>query len=447
MRAGTFRRCYMLRGVERLQSTEQRVDERRGLERGEVVGALAEADELDRHAQLLLHANTMPPLAVPSSLVSTTPVMSTTSANTRACARPFWPMVASSTSSTSSTAARLLDHPLDLAELVHQAGLGVQPAGGVDQHDVGAGRRCPRRRRRTPPTPGRRPRLRAPPAHPPATPQVCSWSAAAARKVSAAPSTTSPAVGDQHPGQLADRGGLAGAVDPDDQQHGRTAAVLALVPVDGQTAVQAGVDRAQQLGPQQGPHLLASECRDRHLGPQRRDDALGGGPAPRSAITRVSSTSSQVPASIVSRDSRPSRLCPNRFRDPARRARSRTMRPATASGRSRVSVPVAPDGVVPPAPRPPPPGPDGAAARPRPGRQACGPARRGARLPALHLLGPASGTDEQQHRDGDQDGEGAEGQVGELGGCHGAIVSPGRRRPRPAGHRRLRRAVPRAGAG
>src|SRR5215475_9702305 len=46
---------------------------------------------------------TMPPLAVPSSLVRMIPVISTTSANTRACRRPFWPVVASSTSSTSST--------------------------------------------------------------------------------------------------------------------------------------------------------------------------------------------------------------------------------------------------------------------------------------------------------------------------------------------------------
>ncbi|SKV03920.1 Uncharacterised protein [Mycobacteroides abscessus subsp. abscessus] len=39
-------------------------------------------------------------------MVSATPVMSTTSANTRACANPFCPMVESNTSSTSSTSAR-----------------------------------------------------------------------------------------------------------------------------------------------------------------------------------------------------------------------------------------------------------------------------------------------------------------------------------------------------
>ena len=86
--------------------------------------------------------------------------------------------------------AVLLDDPLDLAELVHQPGLGVQPTGGVDQHGVGLDARCrasPRRRRCWP---GRRPRARARSRRRPGEPQVCSWSAAAARKVSAAPSTT-----------------------------------------------------------------------------------------------------------------------------------------------------------------------------------------------------------------------------------------------------------------
>ena len=48
-------------------------------------------------------ATTMPPLAVPSSLVSTTPDTSTASRNTLAWVSPFWPVVASSTSSTSTT--------------------------------------------------------------------------------------------------------------------------------------------------------------------------------------------------------------------------------------------------------------------------------------------------------------------------------------------------------
>ena len=46
-------------------------------------------------------AITMPPLALPSSLVSTTPLTSTASANTWAWRRPFWPVVASITSRVS----------------------------------------------------------------------------------------------------------------------------------------------------------------------------------------------------------------------------------------------------------------------------------------------------------------------------------------------------------
>ena len=83
----TFRRCYIAR-FDACTLTEQRVDERRRLERSEVVGTLAEPDQLDRHTQFLLDAEDDPPLAVPSSLVSTTPVISTTSANTRACGSP-----------------------------------------------------------------------------------------------------------------------------------------------------------------------------------------------------------------------------------------------------------------------------------------------------------------------------------------------------------------------
>src|ERR1700739_3371683 len=42
-------------------------------------------------------ATTMPPLAVPSSFVRMMPVTPTEEVNSRACARPFWPVVASIT--------------------------------------------------------------------------------------------------------------------------------------------------------------------------------------------------------------------------------------------------------------------------------------------------------------------------------------------------------------
>src|SRR6476660_4365469 len=44
---------------------------------------------------------TMPPLAVPSSLVSASPLTPTAAENCCACASAFWPWLASSTSSTS----------------------------------------------------------------------------------------------------------------------------------------------------------------------------------------------------------------------------------------------------------------------------------------------------------------------------------------------------------
>ena len=62
---------------------------------------------------------------------------STASVNARAWAIPFCPVCASRTRSVSSTvAAGLLDHALDLRELVHQRLLRVQPPRRVDDQDV-----------------------------------------------------------------------------------------------------------------------------------------------------------------------------------------------------------------------------------------------------------------------------------------------------------------------
>ena len=82
----------------------------------------------------------MPPLAVPSSLVRTTPSTSTASEKTFAWRSPFWPVVASIEISVSCGALGDLlgDHPPHLGQLVHQVALGVEAAGGVDDDDVGA---------------------------------------------------------------------------------------------------------------------------------------------------------------------------------------------------------------------------------------------------------------------------------------------------------------------
>ena len=85
-------------------------------------------------------AKTMPPLAVESSLVRTIPVSPTASWKALAWARPFWPVVASSTKSVSGSRAgqALVDDPADLGQLVHEVRLRVQASGGVGDDEVGA---------------------------------------------------------------------------------------------------------------------------------------------------------------------------------------------------------------------------------------------------------------------------------------------------------------------
>ena len=163
----------------------------------------------------------MPPLAVPSSFVRTTPVRSTASAKTCAWRRPFWPVVASTDDQRLVRRAReaLGGHPAHLRELLHQVRVGVQAPGGVGDHHVGAarlGRRdrveddrarvaARRARERSPPRPAR-PRSRA---------------ARSPRRDRCRRRRRRPAaelvVQDRR--ELADRRRLAGAVDADDHHH------------------------------------------------------------------------------------------------------------------------------------------------------------------------------------------------------------------------------------
>src|SRR5215475_3138795 len=135
-------------------------------------------------------AMTMPPLAVPSSLVSTMPVTSTTSANTRAWRSPFCPVVASSTSSTSSTVAFFSTTRLTLpSSSISPTLVCSRPAvsmtttstpfsvPSLTASNATLAGSAPSRSARTVSAPTR-------------CPHVCSWSAAAARNVSAAPSST-----------------------------------------------------------------------------------------------------------------------------------------------------------------------------------------------------------------------------------------------------------------
>ena len=83
---------------------------------------------------------TVPPLAVPSSLVRKMPVMPENLRNSRAWTTAFWPIVASRTRRISWGApgtSRAMTR-LDLFELVHEVGVGVDPSGRVDEQEVAA---------------------------------------------------------------------------------------------------------------------------------------------------------------------------------------------------------------------------------------------------------------------------------------------------------------------
>ena len=86
------------------RSGEQGGHERVRVERQQVADLLADADEPDGTLSASSMAKTIPPLDVESSFVRTTPVNPTASWKARAWARPFWPVVASSTNSVSGRA-------------------------------------------------------------------------------------------------------------------------------------------------------------------------------------------------------------------------------------------------------------------------------------------------------------------------------------------------------
>ncbi len=81
-------------------------DERVRVERHEIVDPLTQPDELNRDTELTLDRDDDAPFAVPSSLVSTMPLIGTAAENSRTWVTPFCPPVASRTSSTSSTSPR-----------------------------------------------------------------------------------------------------------------------------------------------------------------------------------------------------------------------------------------------------------------------------------------------------------------------------------------------------
>ena len=84
----------------------------------------------------------IPPLALPSSFVRTSPVTSAAWVKSRACCSPFWPVVASIVSSVSCGApgSRCGDHAAHLGKLLHEVLLRVQATRRVDDHDAPSAR-------------------------------------------------------------------------------------------------------------------------------------------------------------------------------------------------------------------------------------------------------------------------------------------------------------------
>src|SRR5215472_17179333 len=283
-------------------------------------------------------ATTIPPLAVPSSLVSTIPVISTASANTLAWRRPFCPVVASSTSRTSSTVAcRSMTRLILPSSSIRPVLVCSRPAVSTMTVSVRSSMPCrtasnatlagsaSSRSERTTGAPTR-------------CPQVSSWSAAAARKVSAAPSRT------VWPSPMSARASLP-QVD--------------VLPVPLTPTMSTTAGRSPCLATCNDLSMSGPTCSIRSCLSRPRTSAVprapptrtwvrsslticAAGAAPRSAPTRVSSISSQPCSSSPSRESRLSSTEPNPVWERASRPRSRVIRPASGCGASATSVAGAP---------------------------------------------------------------------------------------------------------
>ena len=168
-------------------------------------------------------------------------------------------------------------------------------------------------------------------------PHVCSWSAAAARNVSAAPSST------VCPSPISARASFPQVV-------------VLPVPFTPTMSTTAGTPPRGEVCSDRSVSS-PSWARSSALSRPRTSSGLRvpstltlvfssstisrAGTTPTSAVISTSSISSQVSSSSRSRDSRLSRAEPNELCDLASRARSRISRPADGGGRSTSSTPVA----------------------------------------------------------------------------------------------------------
>src|SRR6476469_4638653 len=123
-------------GRERASSHDDGVDEGLGVEGGEVVGALAEADELDRHTELALDRDDDAALGGAVELGQDDARDVDRLGEDLGLLETVLPGRRVEDEEHLVDGALLLDDALDLAELVHEADLVVEAAGGVDDDDV-----------------------------------------------------------------------------------------------------------------------------------------------------------------------------------------------------------------------------------------------------------------------------------------------------------------------
>ncbi len=277
----------------------------------------------------------MPPRAVPSSFVRTMPVTPATSPKTRAWLRPFCPVVASSTRSTSDSGASLVMTRRILPSSSMRPCLFCRrPA--VSTSTTSAPSVRPRRTASNATAAGSAPsRSDRTVGTPTREPQVSSWSAAAARNVSAAPSTTLRSSATSTRASLPTvvvlpvpftptTSTTAGTVDPSSAVRGDVASERSSV---GSTSATSSVRRRSRT-------LAASRTPRTRTLVRSASMSSPAGPAPTSARRRVSSSSSQSSSVRWSRERTDSRRAPSGDPERARRSRSRTSRPPTGSGRS-----------------------------------------------------------------------------------------------------------------
>jgi len=147
------------------------------------------ADVANGQIELARDGTTMPPLAVPSSLARTMPVTPEVSVNLRACSRPFCPVVASSTSSTSCGASGITFFAVRPSSAIRPSVSLVCRRPRVHDHVIHLAR-AGRAEASNSTALGSLPGLCRTTGEPVRSPQISSCSMAAARNVSAAHSMT-----------------------------------------------------------------------------------------------------------------------------------------------------------------------------------------------------------------------------------------------------------------